>query len=71
MTHPQHPNQLWGTKWTSRGDRPFRHWEVEVVQSKTGLVRLRAVLKADQILELPWRELRNRDEWEPGWLSTT
>ena len=69
--HPRHPHQLPGSKWTSHvDDHPYRHWEVLQVRAKAGTVRLRATLSADHELELPWRDLRNRDHWTPGWVST-
>ena len=69
--HPRHPDQLPGTKWTSReGLLEFRHWEVDVVRSRRGTVVLRATLDGARTIELPWRDLRNRADWTPGWTST-
>lgn len=69
--HPQHPRHLPGTKWTSRvGLYASRHWEVEVVREKAGLVRLRAALFREEVIEIPWRGLRDRADWMPGWQST-
>jgi hypothetical protein len=34
---------------------------------KSGMIVLRAVLEASVEVTIPWRELRDRQLWEPGW----
>lgn len=69
--HPQSPNQLVGSSWTraGAGAGPLRHFEVVAHNHKTGMVTLRPALEPDAGIELPWRELRDRARWSPGWLS--
>lgn len=45
------------------------HFEVVEVNKRQGLLRLRAALRADVELLLPWRALRERHAWQPGWCS--
>lgn len=73
MTHPQHPKHLLGSKWTAlrfdaEQDPPERHWEAVHFAAREGLLTLEAVLTGRRI-ELEWRALRDRSEWEPGWTS--
>ena len=70
INHPRHPNQLAGTKWTAVLPRlGYRHFEVETVSTKTGVAVLRPVLDRSESLTIEWRELRDRDAWQPGWLE--
>jgi len=73
VTHPQHPKHLLGSKWTALDyDRsqspPERHWEAVAFERREGLLTLEAVLTGRRT-QLPWRALRDRAEWEPGWTS--
>jgi renalase len=77
VTHPQHPKHLLGSKWTSHRvedspessqDPPERHWEAVAFAAREGILTLEAVLTGRRI-ELEWRALRDRAEWEPGWAS--
>lgn len=71
--HPLHPRHLEGSRWTRRNPPPetrgLVHYEVTSFTPKRGLVRLRAVLDACIELELPWRALRDRERWLPGWAT--
>ena len=68
INHPRHPSQLESSKWTSTESRiGFRHFEVDSVDTKTGTAVLRPTLDRSQVLEIPWRELRDRQVWLPGW----
>ena len=69
--HPVHPRQLSGTPWTRvhpEDDR--KHFHVEAFAKKTGEVIMRPVLGGD-VLRFPWKELRDRSKWKPGWESTS
>lgn len=48
---------------------PFLHYEVTVYRAQQKSVRLRAVLSPVDEIELPWRALRDRNCWTPGWSS--
>lgn len=64
---PQNPSKLVGSKWTAvevEGRR--KHWLVVEYQKSTGSAVLEAVMDK-QRLEIPWRQLRNRQAWRPGW----
>jgi tryptophan-rich hypothetical protein len=63
---PRHPGRLVGSKWTSRDDElPYRHWVV--TELTDGQVVLQSVLCPGMMLRRPWRELRERPRWQPGW----
>jgi tryptophan-rich hypothetical protein len=63
---PHNPDKLVGTKWTAANPQNRRkHWEV-VEHVEADQVLLRAVLDGESIT-IPWRDLRNRDDWQPGW----
>lgn len=67
--HPANPKKLSATKWTSAvGLFDYRHWEVSSVDGDDAV--LTAVLNADSTMRIPWRDLRDRDVWAPGWNST-
>ena len=73
--HPRHPNQLPRTKWTRLNPDPapteaqvcLAHWEVEEYRPNKKEVVLRASLDKAHKLYLPWRALRDRTQWVPGW----
>lgn len=63
---PHDPEKLPGTEWTATDPEERRkHWEVVEV-SEEGEATLRAVIDGET-KQLPWRELRDRDRWRPGW----
>ena len=47
--------------------RSFCHWEVTSYSKKKGVVVLMATLDTSTRVTIPWRELRDREQWEPGW----
>ena len=66
--HPRHPTHLVDSKWTRvDGEHTYRHWVISEHRKERGVVRARAVLDTAVEIELPWRELRDRALWEPGW----
>ena len=68
--HPVHPRFLVGSKWSSAPGQDtieYRHWEVIRHDKKRGEVVLRATLDREAELVLPWRALRDRAKWLPGW----
>lgn len=68
--HPVHPKFLVGSKWSRAPEYDaieYRHWEVVRHNKKRGEVVLRATLDRDAELCFPWRELRDRSKWLPGW----
>lgn len=66
---PTNPKKLPGTEWTAvEPEDKRKHWQVLHFEKKKGEVVLEAVLDHHR-LRLPWRELRNRDEWRPGWTN--
>ncbi len=66
--HPVHPTRLERSKWTYRGDEhPYTHWEVLSFAKKSGELTLFAILEKTTTIQIPWRELRDRETWEPGW----
>jgi tryptophan-rich hypothetical protein len=70
--YPRHPRQVPGSKWTSPpAVHPFCHWEVEALRPSTGVAVLRATLDPHHKLLIPWRELRDRARWLPGWVDPT
>jgi tryptophan-rich hypothetical protein len=68
--HPTSPRLLVGSKWT-RSDAacPLHHYEVRHVDAR-GTVELFAVLQPQVVQRIPWRSLRDRGAWQPGWTST-
>ena len=65
--HPIHPRHLQGSAWTRAGDDlEHRHWEVITWRKSAGEVVLRAVLDAKVRVTIPWRQLRDRERWQPG-----
>lgn len=63
---PRHPGKLAASKWTSCDpDLPYCHWIVIEVSGDS--VVLQSVLAADVTLRRPWRSLRDRTRWSPGW----
>lgn len=68
--YPVHPRHLLGSKWSRADgcdDLQYRHWEVVRHEKKRGEVVLRATLDRDVELSFPWRMLRDRSRWLPGW----
>lgn len=66
--HPARASNLMATKWTSA--TPVlgrRHWEVLRVEGAEA--ELRSALDRLTTHRLPWRELRDRGQWTPGWIS--
>lgn len=69
LLHPRHPRHLLGSKWSARQPRERAlHWEVQAYAPKQGLLTLRAVLTGAEE-RVPWRELRDRERWLPGWVQ--
>jgi tryptophan-rich hypothetical protein len=67
MTAPHSPDKLVGSKWTAVDVESRRkHWEVISFDDDAGEVTLRAVIDAET-KAIPWRNLRDRDRWKPGW----
>jgi 2-succinyl-6-hydroxy-2,4-cyclohexadiene-1-carboxylate synthase len=67
--HPQTPNNLVGSKWTAlQVEKKRRHWEVTAYDSDSGQVTLEAVIDGHH-RQIPWRDLRDRERWETGWVS--
>ena len=64
---PRHPRQLAGSKWTSR-DRELAYCHWIVIEVSGDEVVLQSVLERATTLRLPWRSLRERPRWQPGWL---
>lgn len=63
---PRHPRKLAGSKWTCRNtELPFCHWVVVEVTGDD--VVLQSVLEKTTKLRVPWRSLRDRARWAPGW----
>lgn len=66
--HPIHPRHLLGSKWSSApGAHEHCHWEVIEHRKRAQAVVLRATLDAATTLVIPWRDLRDRERWVPGW----
>lgn len=64
---PQRIDKLEGTHWTRlQSEDGYRHFSVAALSKKAGIATLSPVLGGPDI-ELPWRDLRNREEWVPGW----
>lgn len=70
--HPQNTQRLVGSKWTCHildpGDDRPTHYEVVDYLSHTDECRLRSVRLLRE-KTIPWRQLRERKEWTPGWRS--
>ncbi|GEM_PF-51715 len=67
--HPQTPDHLVGSKWTALDvEDKRRHWEVVAYASDSDHVTLEAVIDGHRE-QIPWRDLRDRDRWETGWVS--
>jgi len=63
---PRHPGRLAGSKWSRcDGDDGLCHY-VAIEVSRDEVV-LQAVLDPRIVLRLPWRALRDRARWRPGW----
>lgn len=43
------------------------HYVVTVHRARTGEVELASVLLPEQVIRIPWRALRERTHWLPGW----
>jgi Tryptophan-rich protein (DUF2389) len=43
------------------------HYVVTVHRARTGEVDLASVLLPGQVIRIPWRALRERTHWLPGW----
>ena len=66
--HPVHPRHLVGSKWSDLDpSEGARHYEVVAFARRRGTVTLLAVLTGAR-RELPWRALRDRGRWAPGWV---
>jgi len=65
---PTNKRHLIGSKWSAQIDcaLEFRHWHV-VALSKDGIATLAASLNSAERMSLPWRKLRDRTLWTPGW----
>jgi tryptophan-rich hypothetical protein len=64
---PQNPDKLIGSKWSAvEVEEKRKHWEVVSWHPDDGEVTLRAVLDGETTRR-PWRQLRDRERWEPGW----
>ena len=65
---PSNPGKLAGGKWSNVDPAvQYRHYVVTEVHA-TGEVVLASVLVPASTLRLPWRELRDRAVWRPGWI---
>lgn len=77
--HPAHPVKLVGSKWTrvvepAEQDPDTRnleerctHFVVTQHLVKAGEVELSSVLVSGHTVRVPWRALRDRARWRPGW----
>jgi len=65
---PAHPARLVGSAWT-RGDDAWRYCHWEVVTRDGDDVVVCATLDRARTHRLPWRALRDRAVWTPGWRS--
>ncbi len=67
MSKAPHSRQhLVGSKWSAaQVEERRKHWEVVELDGKEHCV-LRAVIDGER-RRLAWRELRDRDQWAPGW----
>ncbi len=63
---PRSPANLAGSKWTSRDPAlAYCHWVV-IARSGDDVV-LQSVLSPATTMQIPWRGLRDRERWQPGW----
>ncbi|MEM9861451.1 MAG: TIGR02450 family Trp-rich protein [Myxococcota bacterium] len=62
---PRHPTRLLGSKWTRIEEEGVTHFRV-VEHRKDHNLRLQALCK-DTSVVIPWRALRERARWRPGW----
>ena len=67
--HPRHPTHLVGSLWTRAAGFGHRHYTVVEFRRRARTVVLEAALDQDVKLELPWRALRDRAHWQPGWVT--
>ena len=66
---PIHPKHLLHSKWTSAPQHhDYCHWEVIEHRKRAQEVVLRATLNKSAELIIPWRALRDRSLWTPGWV---
>ena len=69
--HPIHPDRLLHSAWSVAEARQQEmehcHWEVITHLKRRGEVVLRATLDERCTITIPWRELRDRERWTPGW----
>ncbi len=64
---PHDPEKLIGSKWTAiEVDERRKHWEVTARDPDEDEVTLRAVMDGETRV-VPWRQLRDRERWTPGW----
>ncbi len=63
---PSRPDRLVGSAWT-RVDTAWRYRHWEIVERHGDDVVLAAVLERACRHRVPWRALRDRAVWEPGW----
>ena len=64
---PHHPDKLVGSRWTAvEVEDRRKHWDVVEFRKNSGEVVIRAVID-DHRRSIPWRTLRNREQWTPGW----
>ncbi len=68
--YPVHPDRLLHSKWSTAPDYEeldYCHWEVVTFLKRKGEVELRATLDEETLVRIPWRALRDRTRWVPGW----
>ncbi|MEZ4398442.1 MAG: TIGR02450 family Trp-rich protein [Kofleriaceae bacterium] len=63
---PNRPDRLVGSAWT-RADVAWRYRHWQIVARRGDVVELAAVLAPHERRQLPWRGLRDRAVWLPGW----
>lgn len=67
VKHPSSKKNLVGTKWTSTSKQtPHRHYTLVGLRKRDGVAHLRAALDGSEVT-IPWRELRDREQWSPDW----
>lgn len=67
-SHPSRRDRLVASKWSrASAECALRHFEVRAVRSD-GTVELFSVLDPRVVERLPWRALRDRTQWLPGWV---